>query len=331
MGYIFHQEPIKYLDSINEASFDDIALALFGYQYKHNIVYKSFVDAMHINPEQVTDITAIPFMPVSFYKTHKVVTGHVADDALVFSSSSTSSDIPGKHYVKDAELYNYSLLKGFKERYGAPEQYAILALLPSYLQREGASLVYMAEELMKAGGHKLNGFYLDDHERLFNVLQELEANAQPTILIGVTFALLDFAETYTMQLNNVQVMETGGMKGRRKELTRKEVHRILKNKLGVGAVHSEYGMTELLSQAYAVRDGLFSASATMKVLVRDMNDPLDVQKTGSGCLNIIDLANVHSCAFIATDDMGRIYTDGSFEVLGRADHSALRGCNLMVL
>ncbi len=270
-------------------------------------------------------------MPVSFYKTHKVVTGDVPAGTLVFSSSTTTSDVPGRHYVKDRVLYDESLKKGFVECYGSPDKYAILALLPSYLQREGASLVYMAEQLMKASGHKLNGFYLDEHEQLFNVLQQLETGQQPTILIGVTFALLDFAEKYHMNLNHTVVMETGGMKGRRKEMTRAEVHDILKERLVLQSVHSEYGMTEMLSQAYAVENGIFRSSSTMQVLVRDMNDPLDISLKGSGCLNIIDLANVHSCAFIATDDMGRIYDDGSFGVLGRADHSALRGCNLMVL
>ena len=331
MGYIFHQEPIKYLNSINAGNFNDIALELFMHQYEHNDIYGSFVRALGVAPATVADITAIPFMPVSFFKTHKVITGEVADNALVFSSSTTTSDIPGRHYVKDSVLYDQSLIRGFREFYGAPEEYAILALLPSYLQREGASLVYMAEQLMKASGNKANGFYLDEHEQLYNLLQQLEADGQPTILIGVTFALLDFAEVYRMQLKNVYVMETGGMKGRRKEMTREEVHNILMDRLGVRSVHSEYGMTELLSQAYATKNGLFRASGTMKVLVRDMNDPLEVKRKGSGCLDIIDLANVYSCAFIATDDMGRIYEDGSFEVLGRLDHSALRGCNLMVL
>ncbi|MCB9045838.1 MAG: acyl transferase [Chitinophagales bacterium] len=322
---------MKYLSSINGQNFEDIALELFRYQYARNDIYRRFTDALHIIPGNVHHITGIPFLPVSFYKTHKVVIGDINDDTLVFSSSTTTSDIPGRHYVQDKTLYDESLFTGFAQQYGDVKDYAILALLPSYLQRGGASLVYMAERLMQASGHRLNGFYLDEYEKLAAVLAELEAGGQPTLLLGVTFALLDFAEAHPMQLKHTIVMETGGMKGRRREMTRGEVHDVLKEKLGVKQVHSEYGMTELLSQAYATHDGLFRPSATMRVLVRDMNDPLDVSTSGSGCINVIDLANVHSCAFIATDDMGRIYADGSFEVLGRADHSALRGCNLMVV
>lgn len=331
MGYIFHQEQVKYLNSINYRNFEDIALQLFHYQYEHNKVYNSFVNALNINPQNVTGITEIPFLPVSFFKTHEVVTGSIGPDTLVFKSSTTTSDIPARHYVPDEELYIQSLLKGFSDFYGAPEGFAILALLPSYLQREGASLVYMAQKLMDASGHSLNGFYLDEHERLFNVLEELEKAGQPTILLGVTFALLDFAEKYPMKLEHTIVMETGGMKGRRKELTRGEVHDILKNRLGLEEVDSEYGMTELLSQAYAAVDGRFIPAQTMQVLVRDMHDPFEIKRWGAGCLNIVDLANVHSCAFIATDDMGRTDEDEYFDVLGRVDNSALRGCNLMVV
>lgn len=331
MGYIFHNEPVKYLEGINADSFDDIALQLFRHQYAHNPVYNSFVNALHINPANVTTVAAIPFLPVSFFKTHKVVTGVVDEDTPFFSSSTTTTDTPGRHYVKDMGLYNESLLMGFRQFYGSPQDYAILALLPSYLQRQGASLVHMAQQLMEHSGHVLNGFYLDEHEELQSVLRQLELVKQPTILIGVTFALLDFAEQYPMQLQHTIVMETGGMKGRRRELTRGEVHDYLKERLGLAQVHSEYGMTELLSQAYATANGLFRTPATMRVLVRDMNDPFEINDRGNGCINVIDLANVHSCAFIATDDMARIYDDGSFEVLGRADHSALRGCNLMVV
>lgn len=331
MGYIFHSEPVKYLAAVNAAGFEDIALQLFNHQYRHNTIYKAFVDAIHVHPESVKDVASVPFLPVSFYKSHRVVTGDVADDAALFYSSTTTSDIPARHFVKDMALYEESLLAGFRQFYGEPADYAILALLPSYLQRKGASLVHMAQVLMDDGKHPLNGFYLDEHEKLYAVLQQLEQEGQPTLLLGVTFALLDFAEKHNMKLQHTTIMETGGMKGRRRELTRAEVHAELKAKLGVGHVHSEYGMTELLSQAYAVHDGIFRSSVTMKVLVRDINDPFDIKPSGTGCLNIIDLANVHSCAFIATDDMGRIYDDGSFEVLGRADHSALRGCNLMVV
>ncbi len=331
MGYFFHQGPVNYLNSINGENFDVIALELFRYQYEHNRVYKSFVDALSVQPGAVTDITAIPFLPAGFFKTHDVITGAAEDDCTVFRSSTTTSDIPARHIIKDIALYDTSLLYGFRQFYGDPSEYVFLALLPSYLQREGASLVYMVQKLMEQSGNDMNGFYLDEHEQLFHVLNRLEATGQKYMLIGVTFGLLDFAERYNMKLSGGVVMETGGMKGRRKEMTRDEVHTILKERLGVAQVHSEYGMTELLSQAYAKKEGIFSPAPAMKVLARDQNDPLELNRSGTGNLNIIDLANVYSCAFIATDDIGRIYDDGSFEVLGRSDNSALRGCNLMVL
>lgn len=331
MGYIFQLEPAKYIEQITPDVFDEVALSLFRHQYDNNSIYKQYVDALNVSPTHVASIESIPYLPVSFYKTHEVVCGAAKDAQIVFSSSSTTADIPGKHYVKNLELYIQACMHGFKSFYGNIEDYAIVALLPSYLQREGASLVYMVERFMEHSQHPLNGFYLDEYAQLNTVLKQLEAKGQKTLLIGVTFALLDFAEAHPMQLKHTIVMETGGMKGRRKELTREEVHEFLKKQLGIDNVHSEYGMTELLSQAYALKDGMFRTSATMKVLARDINDPFELHPTGTGCLNIIDLANVHSCAFIATDDITRIHNDGSFEVLGRADHSALRGCNLMVL
>lgn len=330
MKYIFQNDPVNYLQSVNRADFDKIALQLFQYQYDRNSIYKNFADLTGKVPGKVTSVSGIPYLPVSFYKTHKVVSGNVDDNTTVFSSSTTTSDIPGKHYVTDMQLYNESLLSGFRQFYGEPEQYTFLALLPSYLQRQGASLVHMAEELMKQSNKPMNGFYLDEFDKLAAILKQLEEEGRPVILLGVTFALLDFAEAHPMQLKNTIVMETGGMKGRRKELTRSEVHEYLKQQLRVNSVHSEYGMTELLSQAYAVSDGLFRTANSMKVLVRDINDPFDVKDSGAGCINIIDLANIHSCSFLATDDVGRIYKDGTFEISGRVDNSALRGCNLMV-
>lgn len=331
MGYIFQQEQSKYLDNISAGNFETVAIELFNYQYNNNVIYKNYVDALKIKRESVTELQLIPFMPVSFFRTHKVVTGSTDEFDIVFSSSTTTSDLPGKHYIADRTIYEASCLKGFKEFYGNPEDYIFLALLPSYLQREGASLVYMVERLMEHSRHRNNGFYLDNFDELYTVLNSLDKQGEKIMLIGVTFALLDFAAIYQMQLEDVIVMETGGMKGRRKEVTRSEVHEYLKRRLGVKEVHSEYGMTELLSQAYALKDGIFKTSSTMKVMVRDMNDPFEINTQGTGCINIIDLANVHSCAFIATDDIGRIYGDGSFEVLGRSDSSALRGCNLMVI
>jgi phenylacetate-coenzyme A ligase PaaK-like adenylate-forming protein len=319
----------------NAESFETIALQVFNYQFLNNALYRDFCNALRIDPLSVEQVTQIPFLPVSFFKTHAVLTGQSPESTpaaeLVFESSGTTGETPSRHYVQDASIYERSLLQGFEQFYGDPAQYAILALLPSYLERKNASLVHMATTLMKKSGHPDNGFYINEWERLQQVLARLEANKQKVLLLGVTFALLDFADAYPMHLAHTIVMETGGMKGRRAELTRHEVHAVLKEQWQLKQVHSEYGMTELLSQAYAAADGLFSCTDTMRVLVRDINDPLDVKTTGSGVLNIIDLANINSCSFIATEDIGTIAADGTFEVLGRMDHSALRGCSLMVV
>ncbi len=311
--------------------FDNVALEVFRMQYGQNPLYRQYCDALKTDVAAIRDILQIPFLPISFFKTHRVLTGDVAAPALVFESSGTTGEQTSRHYVADAGIYEDSLLWGFEQFYGSPGDYAILALLPSYLERKNASLVHMARVLMAHSGHADNGFYINEWEALAGKLRRLEAERQKTLLLGVTFALLDFAEAYPMQLQHTRVMETGGMKGRKQELTRKEVHEFLKTQWGLQQVHSEYGMTELLSQAYATDSGVFRCTGSMKVLVRDINDPLDVMTAGSGCLNIIDLANIHSCSFIATEDIGSIGRDGSFEVLGRMDHSALRGCSLMVV
>lgn len=321
----------QYLHKINAENFNSIALGLFKTQYYDNAVYRSFVDALKIDITQVKEIAQIPFLPISFFKTHKVVTGQVEQPALIFESSGTTGDIPSRHFVADEFIYEQSLLDGFRQFYGDPADYAILALLPSYLERKNASLVHMAKVLMRESQHPANGFYLDEWSKLSETIQSLEAAGQKILLLGVTFALLDFADAYSMQLTHTVVMETGGMKGRKEEWTRQQVHDFLKQRWQLTAVHSEYGMTELLSQAYARANGIFHATHTFKALIRDMNDPLDVRASGIGCLNIIDVANIHSCSFIATDDIGKLNTDGSFEVLGRVDHAALRGCSLMVV
>ncbi len=315
----------------NAENFESIALEVFRYQRDNNMLYREYCDALHINPDKVTSLRQIPFLPVSFFKSHKVTTGSNKSVGLIFESSGTTGETPSRHYVADAAIYESSLLSGFKQFYGDPSGYTILALLPSYLERQNASLVYMAKTLMAASGHADNGFYINEWEKLHSVLSRLEKSNQKVLLLGVTFALLDFAEAFPMQLSNTIVMETGGMKGRREELTRAEVQAILKKQFQLKEVHSEYGMTELLSQAYAKADGVFSCTNTMWVLVRDINDPLEVMGRGTGCINIVDLANVHSCSFIATDDIGNLAADGSFEVLGRMDHSALRGCSLMAV
>lgn len=320
-----------FIKDINATNFVDKALSVFRYQYDNNDIYRQFSDAIHIHPSKVKTLQDIPFLPISFFKTHIVSAVSQTEYPLTFASSGTTGEVTSKHYVADADIYRQSLLTGFEQFYGPVNNYAIIALLPSYLERKNASLVHMAQVLMEESKHPANGFYLDEFDKLANVLQELEAQNQPTLLLGVTFALLDFAENHPMSLNETMVMETGGMKGRREEWTRTQVHQFLKQQWGLQHIHSEYGMTELLSQAYALKDGIFQCADTMRVLIRDINDPMEIKTAGNGCLNIIDLANVHSCSFIATEDIGTLQTDGSFEVLGRIDHAALRGCNLMVV
>ena len=319
--------------NVDNDSFGIRALALFRYQYAHNELYRQYCDALRTNVAAVTEVTQIPFLPISFFKTHTVLSGAatVTDADIVFESSGTTGTVNSRHHVWDSRVYEDSLLMGFRQYYGEPGQYAILALLPSYLERANASLVYMAKTLIAASGHQQNGFYLNEWERLRDTILQLEASGTKAILLGVTFALLDLAELHPMQLRSTIVMETGGMKGRRKEMTREEVHHELKTAWGLPHIHSEYGMTELLSQAYALGEGIFRPTATMQVYVRDINDPLDVSHAGTGALNIVDLANIHSCAFIATEDIGTVGTDGTFTVLGRMDHSALRGCSLMAV
>lgn len=310
-------------------AFDATALELFRYQYAGNDIYRRYCDAIHTNVNEVRSITQIPFLPISFFKSHRVQTGSWTDAELLFESSGTTGEVTSKHYVKEAEIYRKSLMHGFTLQYGSPADYVILALLPSYLERKNASLVYMAKELMDASNHPDNGFYINEWATLRDKLVQLNARKQKVILLGVTFALLDFAEAYPMPLHDTIVMETGGMKGRRKEMTRTEVHDYLQQQWQLSAIHSEYGMTELLSQGYARERGIYTPTNTMKVLVRDINDPLDVSLSGNGCINIIDLANIYSCAFIATEDIGIVRSNGNFEILGRMDHSALRGCSLM--
>ncbi len=313
------------------ADFGVAALELFRYQHTSNSFYRQYCDMLHIDPAAVTSVTNIPYLPITFFKSQIVLTAPATANtaAIIFESSGTTGEIPSRHYVHDKQVYEQSLLAGFREFYGDPADYTILALLPSYLERSNASLVYMARTLMEVSKAAENGFYINEWEQLHNSLLALVAAGRKTLLLGVTFALLDFAEAFPMQLSHTIVMETGGMKGRKAEMTRDEVHDLLKKQFGLPAIHSEYGMTELLSQAYSTGEGVFKSTGTMQVLVRDINDPLDVFTTGSGAINVIDLANIHSCAFIATEDMGIIAADGTFRVLGRMDHSALRGCSLM--
>ena len=318
-------------------NFNGLALALFNYQYQNNTIYRQFCDSLQINAAAINSIKKIPFLPISFFKTHAVKTGEFETDT-VFESSGTTQTITSKHFVKDIELCRKSFNTCFEKFYGHPQNKCILGLLPAYLERKNSSLVMMVDELIKAGNNPLSGFYLYDHEKLHRTILHNELLKLPTLLIGVTYALLDFAEAYPMQLRHTIVMETGGMKGRREEMTRQEVHAVLQKQLDISLVHSEYGMTELLSQAYSKGDGIFHCPSWMKIVLRDEDDPFHIitaddaqNKSQTGLINIIDLANIHSCSFIATDDIGRLNANESFEVLGRADNSDVRGCSLMVI
>ncbi|MEZ4797221.1 MAG: acyl transferase [Flavobacteriaceae bacterium] len=315
----------------NDTNFQELALQIFNYQFNQNKVYRSFCDLLNIHPSDVQQISEIPFLPIQFFKSHKVLSSQNPIEQT-FSSSGTTGSVTSKHYVTDLEIYKQSFRKGFHSFYGNIKDYVILALLPSYLEREGSSLIYMVNDMITQSNHPESGFYLDDFKTLSETLIELDKSNKNVLLIGVSFALLDLVERYQFNLQNTIIMETGGMKGRRKELVRAELHHILKQGFGVKNIYSEYGMTELLSQAYSNGNGIFKCPSWMKVLTRDTEDALTIQQQGkTGGINIIDLANINSCSFIATQDLGKVYSDGSFEVVGRFDNSDIRGCNLMVL
>lgn len=315
---------------VNSQDFPAMALEIFRFQAANNPVYKSYIEAIGTNPAGIRSFTQIPFLPVRFFKSHVIKAGDFTP-AAIFESSGTTGMTNSRHFVKDITLYEQSFIRCFEIFYGPVNDWCVLGLLPSYLERGNSSLVYMAEKLVQQSGHPQSGFYLNDTAKLIAVLDELERAKQKTLLLGVTFALLDLSEKYKRHFQHTIIMETGGMKGRRKEMIRQEVHDLLKNAFGVSAIHSEYGMTELLSQAYSKGEGLYYCPPWMKILVRDEEDPFVIKEQGFGTINVIDLANIHSCSFIATDDAGRIYPDGSFEVLGRVDGSDLRGCSLMVV
>ncbi|HTN05736.1 acyl transferase [Agriterribacter sp.] len=318
----------------NISDFDRLAIDTFRFQYKNNRIYRQFADTLGIDPRQVETPVQIPFLPVSFFKTHRVQST-AFEPEMVFESSGTTQTINSKHYVKDITLYAQSFLKGFAQFYGDPKDWCIIGLLPSYIERQNSSLVMMVDELIRQSEHDRSGFYLNEYDQLADSLQQLERQRQKTLLIGVTFALLDFAEKYPIPLKHTIVMETGGMKGRKTEITRQEVHGLLKEAFHLPCIHSEYGMTELLSQCYSAGDGIFRSPQWMKVLLRNEDDPLEILSPSgkgiSGVVNIIDLANRYSCSFIATDDAGKLYADGSFEILGRIDNSDVRGCSLMAV
>ena len=312
------------------SQFIDYSKRLFDWQQKNNKVYAQWVQLMHQQNPSLETLTEIPFLPISFYKTHEVVISETLPSTL-FESSGTTEDVVSKHWVKDKTIYEKSFSTCFDLFYGDPADYCVIGLLPSYLERQHSSLVYMVDHLIKGSSHPKSGFYLYDFENVDKVLKELESAQQKTLLIGVSFALMDFCDAYPQQLKHTVVMETGGMKGRKEEMIKSDLHLYLQKGFGVSEIHSEYGMTELLSQAYAKQDGLFKCPPWMKVLVGDEEDPGVLKTSGRGVIHVIDLANVYSCAFIATQDRGELFEDGSFRVLGRMDNSERRGCSLLVV
>lgn len=335
--FTYYKKPMSHASLIERifsvertGDFNELALDIFRHQYFHNETYRTFCEALKKGPFNVEEVWQIPFLPASFFTQHRVVSFN-AKEERVFTSSGTTGSTPSQHFVYDTSIYEESFVRAFRRFYGEPSEYCIMALLPGYYERSGSSLVYMADRLMELSGHPHGGFYLRDLVALAEKLQWLHSKGQKVILLGVTFALLDLAEKHPVNIPNAIIMETGGMKGRRKELVREELHQTLTEAFGVSAIHSEYGMTELFSQAYSKGQGLFECPPWMKVLIRDTNDPLSLQNQGhSGGINVIDLANIHTCSFLATQDLGKTHASGRFEVLGRFDNTDIRGCNLMV-
>ncbi len=316
----------------DNTDFEQLALRIFNHQYCNNIVYQRFCNLLGITKSSVKHIDNIPFLPIQFFKQEKVISTQ-SSISKIFTSSGTTGSITSKHYVSDLNIYEKSFRKGFQLFYGDITEFVILALLPSYLEREGSSLIYMAEKLIEDSNQPESGFYLYETQKLVKTLRQLIIKGKKVLLLGVSFALLDLVENFDIKLNDsIVVMETGGMKGRRKEMIRQELHQILKDGFGISQIHSEYGMTELLSQAYSKGNGLFYCPPWMRISVRDPEDSLTILEANkTGGINIIDLANINSCSFIATQDLGKIHHNGQLEILGRFDHSDIRGCNLMAL
>jgi len=315
----------------NNKQFEKIALKVFRFQYDNNSVYREFCQFLNVEKQQVKSLQQIPFLPIQFFKSHEVLSS-TEKIQETFTSSGTTGMSTSRHFVTDITLYEESYRKGFAQFYGNIENYAVLALLPSYLEREGSSLIYMVDDLIQLSNHPESGFYLNNYDDLIQKLLQLDEAGENIILIGVTYALLDLIEKQQFHLKNTIIMETGGMKGKRKEMIREELHELLCKGFGVNAIHSEYGMTELLSQAYSLGNGVFECPNWMQVLIRDTEDALSYVENGkTGGINVIDLANINSCSFIATQDLGKKQPNNSFEVLGRFDNSDIRGCNLMVL
>lgn len=322
---------IKQIFSISkDEQFEKTCLEVFQHQAENCEVYKAYMSHLKVKPEAIKSSKDIPFLPISFFKTHEVLSSK-APVEITFSSSGTTGMVQSRHLVTDLSIYDQSFNLAFEQFYGSIENTCFLALLPSYLEREGSSLIYMVDALIRDSKHPDSGYFLHNHDELYQKLIQLQSVGQKTILIGVTYALLDFIEKYQINFPELVVMETGGMKGKRKEMVREELHEILQEGFGVSSIHSEYGMTELLGQAYSQGLGIFNCPPWMKIYLRDTNDPLSlISNKSSGGINVIDLSNVNSCSFIATQDLGKLFPDGSFEVLGRFDNADIRGCNLLV-
>jgi len=322
----------SFIKNLNTGNFNAKAIELFQWQAYHNKIYQKFLNILNLPISEISEVEDIPHLPVELFKHHTIIgKDDITEAQLIFKSSGTTLDARSKHYVFQPDIYKDAILKGFQLVYGNPNEYCFLALLPSYLEQQNSSLIYMVSYLMQLSQHPQNNFYLYNLDELSNTLKSLEKARQKTILIGVSYALLDFAAQFPMPLQHTIIMETGGMKGRRKEMIKVELHQILKTAFKVDAIHSEYGMTELLSQSYSKGEGLFTCSPTQKIIIKDVFDPFAVCNTGqAGRINVIDLANIHSCAFLQTADLGKQHENGTFEVLGRIDNSDIRGCNLMV-
>lgn len=323
-------KPYISLHHITQDNFQDKALEIFRYQASNNPVYQEYLQRISCTIKSVNSLEKIPFLPISFFKTHAIITENQTPEKVFLSSGTTGTE-RSKHQVADLKLYEESFRKTFDYFFGNVQDYTIFALLPSYVEQKDSSLVYMVNDLIKQTKNKDSGFYLTASHHLIEKLLERDAQGEKTLLIGVTYALLDLIERQKLQLKNTLIMETGGMKGRRKELIKSELHAILKKGFGVQTIYSEYGMTELLSQAYSLGGTQFQTPPWMQILIREVEDPFTLlPNEKSGGINIIDLANINSCSFIATQDLGKTFANGTFEVLGRFDHSDIRGCNLMV-
>ena len=315
--------------NVDDKNFEQIAFEVFKFQYINNNIYKSYCDLLKKTPSNIGDISSIPFLPISFFKSHSVICTKKYDK--VFHSSGTTNENLSKHYVSDIHIYEQSFLKNFIDNYGDPKDYVILGLLPNYMENKNSSLIYMVNNLIELSESNDSGFFLKEYDFIIEKMKSLARENKKIILVGVSYALLDLTESKNLNFENTIIIETGGMKGRRREMIKKELHETLKERTGLKKIHSEYGMTELLSQAYSKGDGIFSCPNWMRVYIRDINDPNFLYSNNkSGGINIIDLANINSCSFIATEDMGSLHKNGNFEIMGRIDHTDTRGCNLLV-